>query len=126
MVLNFRQSKKAGRASVNARQRTLTDVNDCQRTLTDVNARQRTSTNTIQPNTIQPNTVQPNTVQPNTAQPNTVQSSTNIKEPYWGNNKTWEERCAHYGVDPYDPEQKAIYDREWNFQQENEDKPLAF
>ncbi len=94
------QRKKAARASVNARQRSLTDVDE----------RQRLSTNTVQSNTVQSNTGQ--------------YSSPQTKDKYWGDNALWERRCNDLEVDPYDPEQKAIYDKGWrNIASEDENSP---
>lgn len=104
------QRKRAGQASVSARQRSLTDVSD----------RQRMSTNTIQPNPIQlqsnNNSIQSNSEQYSSTQPN---------KKYWGDNKLWEERCEHYGVDPYSSEQKAYYDKAWKItESEDENIPV--
>lgn len=91
------QCRKAGQASVNARQRLLTVANDCQRLLTN--------TNQYQFNKNQANTDQ--------------HSSTETNSKYWGDNKLWEERCEKLDVDPYDPKQKEEFDKSWRIE-ENE------
>lgn len=101
------QRKKAAQASVNARQRSLTSVNECQ----------RMSTNTIQSNTDQYNSIQSNSIQSNTEQ----YSSTQTKEKYWGDNTLWEERCAHYGVDPYDQKEREEFERSWCLKDDDND-----
>ncbi len=111
------QRKKAAQASVNARQRSLTVVNESQHSLTNADERQRLSTNPIQSNTIQSNTVQSSTDQ---------YSSTQTKDKYWGDDKLWEQRCIHYGHDPYAPEQKAYYDNTWCKMASEDENSLAF